>query len=72
MKQQSITQRTGQLHAIVLVKSPRMKLEVQFSLGGSGHAVLKENRPGKWKAIQKILLYLFRFSVPLIVHWIIQ
>jgi len=69
MKQQTITQSTGQLHAIVLIKSPRVKLEVRFCWGGSRHAVSKENKPGKWKAIQKILFYLFRFSVPLIVHW---
>jgi hypothetical protein len=69
MKQRTITQGTGQLHAIVLIKSPRVKLEVRFSLDNSGHAVLKKKKPGKWKTIQKILFYLFRFSVPLIVHW---
>jgi hypothetical protein len=71
MKKQSITQSTGQLHAIVLVKSPRVKLEVRFSLDGSKHAVSKENKPGKWKAIQKFLLCLFRL-VLLITYWMIQ
>jgi hypothetical protein len=47
-----------------------IETKLRISLSGPKRKVLQRKKPGgKWKAIQKILLYLFRFSVPLIVHW---
>jgi hypothetical protein len=59
-----------QLYVSVLIKSPKMEFEVGLCFSRSRRTISKKKSPwGKWKAIQKILLCLFRFFVLLIVHW---
>jgi hypothetical protein len=50
-----------------------MKLEAWFFWESSEHKNNRRKKSGEWKGdIMKILLWLVRYSVPVIVWWVMQ